>query len=53
MALNARRTSLSRERLYRSFSENGNFTLNTTIAVMQALGIALTPRFQPERATPP
>lgn len=35
-------TGLSREQLYRSFSETGNPTLKTTIAVMKALGIALT-----------
>ncbi|HUZ12376.1 MAG TPA: addiction module antidote protein [Caulobacteraceae bacterium] len=38
----ARETGLSREQLYRSFSETGNPTLKTTIAVMRALGIALT-----------
>jgi probable addiction module antidote protein len=42
MAEIARQTGLSREQLYRSFSENGNPTLKTTIAVMKALGIALT-----------
>jgi probable addiction module antidote protein len=31
-----------REQLYRSFSENGNPTLKTTLAVMKALGIELT-----------
>lgn len=35
-------TGLSREQLYRSFSENGNPTLKTVITVMSALGIALT-----------
>jgi probable addiction module antidote protein len=35
-------TGLSREQLYRSFSETGNPTLKTTIAVMKALGIVLT-----------
>ena len=35
-------TGLSREQLYRSFSENGNPTLKTTLAVMKALGIELT-----------
>lgn len=35
-------TGLSREQLYRSFSAEGNPTLKTTIAVMKALGIALT-----------
>jgi probable addiction module antidote protein len=38
----AHETGLSREQLYRSFSENGNPTLKTTIAVMRALGITLT-----------
>jgi len=38
----ANQTGLSREQLYRSFSENGNPTLKTTIAVMKALGVALT-----------
>lgn len=35
-------TGLSREQLYRSFSENGNPTLKTTLSVMKALGIELT-----------
>ncbi|MBU6298641.1 MAG: putative addiction module antidote protein [Alphaproteobacteria bacterium] len=35
-------TGLSREQLYRSFSENGNPTLKTIIAVMKALGVELT-----------
>jgi probable addiction module antidote protein len=38
----ANETGLSREQLYRSFSETGNPTLKTTIAVMKALGISLT-----------
>lgn len=38
----ASQTGLSREQLYRSFSESGNPTLKTTIAVMKALGIELT-----------
>ena len=38
----AHQTGLSREQLYRSFSENGNPTLKTTIAVMKALGVELT-----------
>lgn len=42
MAQIAKATGLSREQLYRSFSENGNPTLKTTIAVMKALGIELT-----------
>jgi probable addiction module antidote protein len=42
MAQIASQTGLSREQLYRSFSENGNPTLKTTLAVMNALGIELT-----------
>ncbi|MFN5348131.1 MAG: addiction module antidote protein [Polaromonas sp.] len=42
MAHIAGQTGLSREQLYRSFSENGNPTLKTTLAVMKALGIELT-----------
>ncbi|MGC4080045.1 MAG: putative addiction module antidote protein [Rubrivivax sp.] len=38
----ARETGLSREQLYRSFSAEGNPTLRTTLAVMQALGIELS-----------
>ena len=44
MAHIAAQTALSREQLYRSFSENGNPTLKTTLAVMKALGIELTAR---------
>lgn len=40
----ANQTGLSREQLYRSFSENGNPTLRTTLAVMKALGVELTAR---------
>ena len=42
MAQIAEQTGLSREQLYRSFSEKGNTTLKTTLAVMNALGIQLT-----------
>ncbi len=42
MAQIAGQTGSSREQLYRSFSENGNPTLKTTLAVMKALGIELT-----------
>jgi len=42
MAEIADRTGLSREQLYRSFSERGNPTLKTTLAVMRALGVDLT-----------
>ncbi len=41
MAEIASKTGLSREQLYRSFSENGNPTLKSTLAVMKALGIEL------------
>jgi probable addiction module antidote protein len=43
----ARETGLSREQLYRSFSEHGNPTLKTLLAVMNALGIEMTVRPQP------
>lgn len=42
MTLVAADTGLSREQLYRSFSEEGNPTLKSTLAVMKALGIELT-----------
>ena len=38
----ARETGLSREQLYRSFSEQGNPTLKTMLAVMRALGLDIT-----------
>lgn len=38
----AKETGLSREQLYRSFSDQGNPTLKTTLAVMKVLGIELT-----------
>ena len=40
----ARETGLSREQLYRSFSEHGNPTLKTLLAVMKALGVDMTVR---------
>ena len=40
----AKETGLSREQLYRSFSENGNPTLRTTLAVRKALGLELAAR---------
>ncbi len=46
MAQIACQTGLSREQLYRSFSEKGNPTLKTTLAVMKALGIGLTAKAQ-------
>jgi probable addiction module antidote protein len=42
MAQNASQTGFSREQLYRSFSEKGNPTLKTTLAVMKALGEQVT-----------
>jgi probable addiction module antidote protein len=38
----AHETGFSREQLYRSFSEKGNPTLKTTLAVMRAIGIDIT-----------
>ena len=40
----ARETGLAREQLYHSFSENGNPTLETTMAVLKAIGFELTGR---------
>jgi probable addiction module antidote protein len=42
MAQIAKETGLSREQLYRSFSERGNPTLKSTLAVMKALGVDLS-----------
>lgn len=44
MAQIAAETGLSREQLYRSFSEHGNPTLKSTLAVMKALRIELSAR---------
>ncbi|PRA79583.1 putative addiction module antidote protein [Ochrobactrum sp. MYb29] len=38
----ARETGLSREHLYRSLSDSGNPTLETTLAVLKAIGFQLT-----------
>ena len=38
----AEETGLSREQLYRSFSERGNPTLKSTMAVIKALGLQIT-----------
>ena len=46
----AQETGLSREQLYRSFSDRGNPTLRTTLAVARALGLDLTAR--PRRSSP-
>ena len=40
----ARQTGLSCEKLYRSFSEEGNPTLRTLLAVMKALGVEMSAR---------
>ena len=40
----ANETGLSREQLYRSFSEQGNPTLKTLLTVTRALGVDLTAR---------
>ncbi len=42
----ARETGLSREQLYRSFSEQGNPTLKTILSVMDALGLDITTRLK-------
>jgi probable addiction module antidote protein len=42
----AEETGLSREQLYKSFSEKRNPTLKTILAVMGALGMVLTARVQ-------
>lgn len=44
----ARQTGLSREQLYRSFSDDGNPTLKTVLSVMQAMGLSLTAKTQRE-----
>ncbi|MCK7459181.1 addiction module antidote protein [Idiomarina aminovorans] len=40
----AQETGLSREQLYRSFSDKGNPTLKSVLAVTKALGIKITAR---------
>ncbi|ELB7322678.1 putative addiction module antidote protein [Enterobacter hormaechei] len=42
MSTISQQMGLSREQLYRSFSDKGNPTLKTTLAVMKALGLGLT-----------
>lgn len=44
MAELARETGLSREQLYRSFSEKGNPRLKTMLVVMKALGVDMIAR---------
>lgn len=38
----ARKTGLAREQLYKSLNANGNPTLETTLAVMKAIGFEMT-----------
>lgn len=38
----AQKTGLAREQLYKSLSESGNPTLETTLAVMKAIGFEMT-----------
>lgn len=40
----AKQTGLTREQLYKSFSNQGNPTLKTIIALTQVLGLTLTPK---------
>ena len=47
----ANETGLSREQLYRSFSEQGNPTLKTTLVVMQALGLDMTAKLHHNNMT--
>ena len=46
----ANESGLSREHLYRSFSDKGNPTLKTLLAVMRAVGLDLTTRKHVEPA---
>jgi probable addiction module antidote protein len=48
----AEETGLAREQLYRSFSENGNPTLKTLLAVMKALGVELSAQPETKRRRP-
>jgi len=38
----AKETGLAREQLYKSFSDDGNPSLKSTLAVMKALGVSLS-----------
>ena len=44
-------TGLAREALYRSFSEDGNPSLKSTLAVLKSLGFGLAARSLPAAAT--
>ena len=48
----ARESGLSREHLYRSFSENGNPTLKSILAVMEILGVQLSATAVEKSSTP-
>lgn len=48
----AEETGLSREQLYRSFSERGNPTLKTLLSVARSLGLRLTAKVVVRRRTP-
>lgn len=50
MSAIAKEAGISREHLYRSFSEKGNPTLKTMLAVMRAIGLDLTARKHIEQA---
>jgi probable addiction module antidote protein len=45
----AEETGLAREQLYRSFSESGNPTLKTLLAVMKSFGVELSAHPAPKR----
>ncbi len=49
----ARASGLSREHLYRSFSENGNPTLKSILAVMDVLGVQLSATAVQEASSKP
>jgi len=51
MAQVAEDTGLAREQLYRSFSEDGNPTLKTLLAVMKFFGVELSAHPAPIRRT--
>lgn len=46
MTKTAKETGLAREQLYKSLSATGNPTLETTLAVMKAIGFELTGKRQ-------
>ncbi|MBJ3816253.1 putative addiction module antidote protein [Shimwellia pseudoproteus] len=48
----AAETGLSREQLYRAFSDKGNPTLKSTLAALKALGIQLTVNIPAHKKAP-